>query len=197
MPKNRSTAAQRAREAQKITGGKYTAHLRDAQDAPTPQGNAAMLAGLEARSLAAKRALSKMGQPLRETVHDRLERCGTEYLAYLKTGHEAALEALEYAVAHGVDAVDDGLAEAAARKGHPIGPAELEEALRRVRDHSLLLDGSTVAETAYWVADRYWMHRWNKALDQAPIGKWDECVGPQVYRRLAVHEWMSPGVSDY
>lgn len=196
MLKNRSTAAQRAREAQKTASGKYTAHLRDAQVTPTPQ-DAAMLAGLEARSLAAKRALSKMGRPLREELTDRLERGGAKYFAYLKTGHEAAIEALEYAVEHGVDAVDDGLAEAAARKGHPIGPAVLEEALRRVRDHSLLLDGSTVGETAYWVADRYWMHRWNNALEQAPIGKWNECVGPQVYRRLAVHEWMSPGVSDY
>ncbi|MGY0063767.1 hypothetical protein ACWY4P_46065 [Streptomyces sp. LZ34] len=116
------------------------------------------------------------------------------YLAFFtrsRAGSRLTLlpHAAEHADAeHGVDAVD---------KGHPIGPEELAEALRRVRDHSLVLDGSTVAETAFWVADRYWMRRWNNALDEAAPGQWDKVIGPHVYRRMALHEWMAPGNYDH
>lgn len=95
-----------------------------------------------------------------------------------------------------MDAVDDELGTVAARRGMPITGDDLAEALRRVRDHSLLIDGSSVAETAYWVADRFWMHRWNDALDRAGIGEYDTVVGPNVYRRFALHEWMAPGHSS-
>lgn len=132
-----------------------------------------------------------------ELSRDRLKRGGQEYAEYLRDGREAAIEALEYALGHGVDAVDEELAAVAVGTGMPITTDDLTEALRRVRDHSLVIhDGSSVAETAYWVADRYWMHRWNNALDQAPIGGYETVVGPNVYKRFALHEWMAPGHSS-
>ncbi|MEV4502969.1 hypothetical protein [Streptomyces klenkii] len=109
------------------------------------------MAGLVARS---------RGKFTTEEFTDRLERGGHECSMHLADGREAAIEALEYALEHGVDAVVAG-------KEVPITRDDLAEALHRVRDHSLLIDGSSVAETAYWVADRYWMHRWDNALDQA------------------------------
>ncbi|WP_406740629.1 hypothetical protein [Streptomyces atratus] len=155
--------------------------------AQVPQDHAAMVAGLVARS---------RGKFTTEEFTDRLKRGGQEYTGYLADGREAAIAALEYALEHGVDAVDDELAAVAASKGMPITTDDLAEALRRVHDHSLLIDGSSVAETAYWVADRYWMHRWNNAMDQAGIGEYDTVVGPNVYRRFALHEWMAPGHSS-
>ncbi|GCE01532.1 hypothetical protein [Embleya hyalina] len=175
-----------ARELATADGISYTAARRrlttDTTDDPL---GPAMLAGLVARCRAEFTA---------EQFADRLQRGGPKYAAYLVAGHQAAIEALEYALGHGVDAVDDGLAAVAASKGVPITPAVLAEALRRVRDHSLLFyDGSSVAEAAYWVADRYWMHKWNDALDRSGPGEYDRVVGPNVYRRMAVHEWMAPG----
>ncbi|MEW2635700.1 hypothetical protein AB0903_29705 [Streptomyces sp. NPDC048389] len=112
-----------------------------------------MLAGLVARSV---------GKFTTEEFTDRLERGGQEYTGYPADGREAAIEALEYALEHGMDAVDDELATVVASKGMPnperfmpITTDDLAEALRRVRDHSLVIDGSSVAETAYWIADRY------------------------------------------
>ncbi|MFB7763598.1 hypothetical protein [Streptomyces xiamenensis] len=171
------------------TGISYTAARRRlaAGFAQEPPDRAVMLAGLVARS---------QGKFTTEEFADRLERGGERYAAYLTVGHEAAIEALEYAVAHGVEAVDADLAAVAADRGQPIGVGELAEALRRVRDHSLVLDGSTAAETAYWVADRYWMHRWNNAAREAAPGEWAEVVGPHARRRLALHEWMAPGNDD-
>ncbi|MFC7912107.1 hypothetical protein ACWDRX_17565 [Streptomyces nigra] len=146
------------------------------------------MAGLVARSV---------GKFSAEEFIARLERGGQEYATYLADGRQAAIEALEYALEHGVDAVDEELAAVAAGKGMPITADDLAEALRRVRDHSLVIDdGSSVAETAYWVADRYWMHRWNNALDRPAIGEYDTVVGPNVYRRFALHEWMAPGHSS-
>jgi hypothetical protein len=175
------------RELADAEGISYTAARRRlaTETAEVPQ--AAMLAGLVARSC---------GKFTTEEFTDRLERGGQEYTGYLTDGRQAAIEALEYALEHGVDAVDDELAAVAARKGMPITTDDLAEALCRVRDHSLIIDGSSVAETAYWVADRYWMHRWNNALDRAGIGEYDTVVGPNVYRRFALHEWMAPGHSS-
>jgi hypothetical protein len=176
-----------ARELADTEGISYTAARRRlaTATAEVPQDRAAMMAGLVARS---------RGTFTAEEVADRLERGGQEYAEYLKDGREAAIEALEYALEHGVDAVDDELAAVAVSKGMPITTDDLTEALRRVRDHSLVIDdGSSVAETAYWVADRYWMHRWNNALDRAGIGEYGTVVGPNVYRRFALHEWLSPG----
>ncbi|WP_327359728.1 hypothetical protein [Streptomyces sp. NBC_01304] len=144
----------------------------------------AMTAGLVARS---------RGKFTPEQFTDRLERGGDEYAGYLRDGQQAAIEALEYALNHGVEAVDQDLAAVAASRGMAIGQDELAEALRRVRDHSLVLDDSAVSEAAYWVADRYWMHLWNDAADNAPIGHYEEEVGPYVYRRMALHEWLAPG----
>ncbi|MEU6526927.1 hypothetical protein ABZ892_29865 [Streptomyces sp. NPDC046924] len=172
-----------ARELANAEGISYTAARRRLTTKTAAQDHAAMLAGLVARS---------RGKFTAEEVADRLERGGQEYAEYLRDGREAAIEALE----HGVDAVDDELA-AAVSKGMPITTGDLTEALHRVRDHSLVIDdGSSVAETAYWVADRYWMHRWNNALDRAGIGEYDTVVGPNVYRRFALHEWMAPGHSS-
>ena len=177
------------RELADAEGISYTAARRGltTETAEEPQDRAAMLAGLVARS---------RGKFTTAEFVARLERGGQEYTGYLADSRRAAIEALEYALAHGVDAVDDELAAVAARKGMPITADGLAEALRRVRDHSLLIDGSSVAETAYWVADRYWMHRWNNALDRAGIGEYDTVVGPNVYRRMALHEWVAPGHSS-
>ncbi|WP_228183934.1 hypothetical protein [Streptomyces anulatus] len=148
------------------------------------QDQAAILAGLVARS---------RGRFTTEQFASRLERGGREYSEYLAAGRQAAIDALEYAVERGVDAVDDELPAVAADKGMPITPADLTEALRRVRDHSLVInDGSDVAETAYWVADRFWMNRWNDALDQPGEGEYNTAV----YSRFALHEWMAPGHSS-
>ncbi|MER6256829.1 hypothetical protein ABT224_36350 [Streptomyces sp. NPDC001584] len=152
-----------------------------------PEDRAAAVAGLVARSV---------GKFTTAEFIARLERGGQEYNTYLADGRRAAIEALEYALEHGVDAVDDELAAVAVSKGMPITTDDLAEALRRVRDHSLVIDGSSVAETAYWVADRYWMHRWNNALDRSAIGEYHTVVGPNVYRRFALHEWMAPGHSS-
>ncbi|WP_331718760.1 hypothetical protein [Streptomyces sp. NBC_00212] len=179
-----------AHELADAEGISYTAARRrlTTEVAEGSQDWAAMLAGLVARS---------RGKFTTEEFTDRLERGGQEYTGYLADGREAAIEALEYALEHGVDAVDDELAAVAASKGMPITTDDLAEALRRVRDHSLVSDdGSSVAETAYWVADRYWMHRWNNALDRAGIGEYDTAVGPNAYRRFALHEWMAPGHSS-
>ncbi|MBV7674250.1 hypothetical protein STHAL_32920 [Streptomyces halstedii] len=177
------------RELADTEGISYTAARRrlTTETAEVPQDRAAMLAGLVARS---------RGKFTTEEFTARLERGGQEYTGYLADGREAAIEAFEYALEHGVDAVDDELGTVAARKGMPITTDDLAEALRQVRDHSLLIDGSSVAETAYWVADRFWMHRWNDALDRAGIGEYDTVVGPNVYRRFALHEWMAPGHSS-
>lgn len=178
------------RELADAEGISYTAARRrlTGDVAEEPQDLAARVAGLVARS---------RGKFTTEEFAARLERGGQEYAEYLRDGREAAIEALEYAREHGVDAVDHELAAVAASKGMPITTDDLAEALRRVRDHSLVIDdGSSVAETAYWVADRYWMHRWNNALDQAAIGEYDTVVGPNVYRRFALHEWMAPGHSS-
>ncbi|MER0443298.1 hypothetical protein ABR738_01660 [Streptomyces sp. Edi4] len=177
------------RELADAEGISYTAARRrlTTEAAQVPQDHAAMVAGLVARS---------RGKFTTEEFTDRLKRGGQEYTGYLADGREAAIEALEYALEHGVDALDDKLAAVAASKGMPITTDDLAEALRRVHDHSLLLDGSSVAETAYWVADRYWMHRWNNAMDQADIREYDTVVGPNVYRRFALHEWMAPGHSS-
>lgn len=177
------------RELADAEGISYTAARRRlaTATAEVSQDHAAMVAGLVARS---------RGKFTAEEVADRLERGGQEYTEYLRDGREAAIEALEYALEHGVDAVDDELAAVAVSKGMPITTDDLTEALRRVHDHSLVIDdGSSVAETAYWVADRYWMHRWNSALDRAGIGEYNTVVGPNVYRRFALHEWMAPGHS--
>ncbi|MEV3998977.1 hypothetical protein ACFYPK_28555 [Streptomyces halstedii] len=177
------------RELADAEGISYTAARRrlTTETAEVPQDRTAMLAGLVARS---------RGKFTTEEFTARLECGGQEYAGYLADGREAAIEALEYALEHGVDAVDDELGTVAARRGMPITGDDLAEALRRVRDHSLLIDGSSVAETAYWVADRFWMHRWNDALDRAGIGEYDTVVGPNVYRRFALHEWMAPGHSS-
>ncbi|MFJ2900226.1 hypothetical protein ACIO87_35800 [Streptomyces sp. NPDC087218] len=170
-------------------GISYTAARRrlTANTAQIPRDHAATTAGL----LAAR----SRGKFTVEEAADRLERGGQEYAAYLADGQEAAIEALEYALEHGVDAVDPDLAAVAA-KGMPITPDDLAEALRRVRDHSLVIDGSSVAETAYWVTDRYWMRRWNRAWDQSAVGEYETVVEPQVYKRFALHEWMAPGWSS-
>ncbi|MEU7153865.1 hypothetical protein AB0B15_38495 [Streptomyces sp. NPDC045456] len=178
------------RELADAEGISYTAARRRLTGEATeePQDRAAMVAGLVARS---------RGKFTAEEFTARLERGGQEYAEYLADGRQAAIEALAYALEHGVDAVDDGLAAVAAGKGMPITTDDLAEALRRVRDHSLVIDdGSSVAETAYWVADRFWMHRWNNALDRASFGEYDTVVGPNVYRRFALHEWMAPGHSS-
>lgn len=177
------------RELADAEGISYTAARQrlTTETAESPQDRAAMLAGLVARS---------RGKFTPEEFTARLERGGREYSGYLADGRQAAIEALEYALEHGVDAVDDELAAVAARKGMTITTDDLAEALRWVRDHSLVIDGLSVAETAYWVADRYWMHRWNNAMDQAGIGEYDTVVGPNVYRRFALHEWMAPGHSS-
>ncbi|MFI6285635.1 hypothetical protein ACIBCM_12910 [Streptomyces sp. NPDC051018] len=177
------------RELADAEGISYTAARRRlaTETAEEPQGQATMLAGLVARS---------RGKFTTEEFAARLERGGQEYAEYLRDGREAAIESLDYALEHGVDAVDDELAAVAASKGTPITTDDLAEGLRRVRDHSLVIDGSSVAETVYWVADRYWMHRWNDALDRAAIGEYDRVVGPNVYRRFALHEWMAPGHSS-
>lgn len=175
------------RELADAEGISYTAARRRlaTETADVPEDRAAMMAGLVART---------RGKFTVEEVADRLERGGQEYAEYLRDGREAAIEALEYALEHGVDAVDDELAAVAVSKGMPITTDDLAEALRRVRDHSLVIDdGSSVAETAYWVADRYWMHRWNNALDRAPgSSQYHQAV----YRRFALHEWMAPGHSS-
>ena len=181
------------RELADAEGISYTAARRrltgeTGEVAEEHQDRAAMVAGLVARS---------RGKFTTEEVADRLERGGQEYAAYLADGREAAIEALEFALEHGVDAVDDELAAVAVSKGMPITTEDLTEALHRVRDHSLVIhDGSAFAETAYWVADRYWMHLWDNALNQAAIGEYDTVVGPTVYRRFALHEWMAPGHSS-
>lgn len=182
-------AKRAARELAGRAGISYTAARRrlTAGTCPEPQDQDVMLAGLVARS---------HGQFTPEQFADRLERGGERYAAYLTAGYQAAIEALEYAVAHGVEAVDAHLAAVAADSGQPIGPEELAEALRRVRDHSLVLDDSTVAKTAYWVGDRYWLHRWNNAANEADPSEWAEVVGPHVRRRMALHEWMAPGNDD-
>lgn len=155
---------------------------------PTPPSDSsAGIAGLVARS---------KGQLTHEQFTARLKRGGEEYTAYLTAGHEAAIEALEYALKLGIDAVDDQLASVAADKGLPIGQPELAEALRHVREHTLVMDGSAVAETAYWVTDRYWMHRYNAASDSAPPGEFEKHARPAYHRRMALHEWMMPGYQD-
>ncbi len=50
---------------------------------------------------------------------DRPERGGQEYAEYLRDGREAAIEALEYALEHGVDAVDDELTAVGAQHPRP------------------------------------------------------------------------------
>ncbi|MFI8916505.1 hypothetical protein ACIGW4_33505 [Streptomyces sp. NPDC053513] len=167
-------------------GISYTAARRRlaTETEEAPQDSATMVAGLVARSC---------GKFTAGEVADRAERGGQEYAKYLAAGREAAIETLEYAMEHRVDTVDGELAAVAASKGMPITTDDLAEALRRVRDDSLVIDdGSSVAEAAYWVADRYWMHRWNNALDWAVIGEYGTVVGPNVYQRFALHEWMAP-----
>ncbi|MFI9583475.1 hypothetical protein ACIHCQ_16845 [Streptomyces sp. NPDC052236] len=71
----------------------------------------------------------------------------------------------------------------AASKGLPIGSTELGDALHQVRSHALVLDGSAVAETAYWIRDRYGMHRYNTAHD-APLGEPETPVPPRLAVRM-------------
>ncbi|MFB7852433.1 hypothetical protein ACFC34_36210 [Streptomyces sp. NPDC056053] len=178
------------RELAAAAGISYTAARRRlaANTTQIPRDHAAAAAGL----LAAR----SRGKFTVEEAADRLERGGQEYASYLADGQEAAIEALEYALEHGVDAVDADLAAVAAAKKMPITTEDLAEALRRVRDHSLVIDGSSVAETAYWVTDRFWMHRWNNAWDQSAVGEYETVVEPNVYKRFALHEWMAPGWSS-
>lgn len=83
------------------------------------------------------------------------------------------------------------VATAAVLLGYRSQPQRVSGELRYRRSDCDSCAGRRVDE----VADRYWMHRWNTALDECPFGEYDTVVGPHVYRRMALHEWLAPGHS--
>ncbi|WP_190094840.1 hypothetical protein [Streptomyces melanogenes] len=154
---------------------------------------AAIVAAVQRDMVVTGLAARSRGRLTHEAALARLERGGDPYRQFLSDGHAAAVQALEAARQHGIDAVDKQLVHRFAERGITVSVPDVAQALDLVRRQALVPQDDVVSEVAYWVPDSYWTQRYNEAVASGPRDKYAETIEQVCYRRSAMKEWSAPG----